>query len=40
MKTTFSHFLGMFENSALAEYYFKKNQKYCEILTIYELVEK
>ena len=26
MKTTFSHFLGLFENSALAEYYLKKSK--------------
>ena len=41
MKTTFSYFPGMYENPAPAKYYFKKqNQKYYEILTIYECVEK
>ena len=30
----------MFENPAPAKYYLKKNQKYYEILTIYECVEK
>ena len=39
MKTTFSYFPGMFENPAPAKYK-KKNQKYYEILTIYEYVEK
>jgi len=41
MKTTFSYFPGMFVNPAPAKYYLKKkNQKYYEILTIYECVEK
>jgi len=41
MKTTFSYFPGMFENSAPAKYYLiKLNQKYYEILTLYECVEK
>jgi len=41
MKTTFSFFPGMFENLEPAKYYFKKeNQKYYEILNIYECVEK
>ena len=41
MKTTFSYFPGMFENPAQAKYYFKKqNQKYYEMLTKYECVEK
>ena len=34
MKTTFSYFPGMFENPVL------KNQKYYEIWTIYECIEK
>ena len=40
MKTTFSYFPGMYENPAPAKIIFKKNQKYYEILTIYECVEK
>ena len=41
MKTTFSHFSGMYENPAPAKYHLKKpNQKYYEISTIYECVEK
>ena len=41
MKTTISYFSEMFENPAPAEYYLKKqNQKYYEISTIYECVEK
>ena len=40
MKTTFSYFPGMFENPDPKKYYFFKNQKYYEILTIYECVEK
>ena len=39
MKTTFSYFPGMFENPTPAKI-IKKNQKYYEILTIYECVEK
>jgi len=36
-KTTFSFFPEMFKNSAPAKYYSKKqNQKYYEILTIYD----
>ena len=39
MKTTY--FPGIIENPAPAKNYFdKKNQKYYEILTIYECVEK
>ena len=34
MKTIFSFFPEMFENPAPAKYYFFKNQKYYEILTI------
>jgi len=41
MKTTLSYFPGIFENPASAQYYLKQqNQKYYEILTIYEYVEK
>jgi len=41
MKTTFSYFPGMFENPAPAKINLKKqNQKYYEILTTYECVEK
>jgi len=42
MKTTFSYFPGIFENAAPAKIIKKnkKNQKYYEILTIYECVEK
>ena len=40
MKTTFSCFPGMFKNPAPAKIILKKNQKYYEILTIYECVEK
>ena len=41
MKTTFSHFQGMFENSAPAKYYFiKQNQKYYEIRTIIRMCRK
>ena len=41
MKTTFSYFPGMFANPALAKIILKKqNQKYHEILTKYEYVEK
>ena len=41
MKTTFSYFPGMFENPAPAKINLKKqNQKYYEILTMYECVEK
>ena len=41
MKTTFSYFPGMFENPAPAKINFKKqNQKYYEILTLNECVEK
>ena len=37
MKTTFSYFPGMFKNLPPVKYYLKKqNQKYYEILTIYE----
>ena len=38
MKTTFSYFLGMFENPAPAKIIKKKIKN--EILTIYECVEK
>ena len=38
---TFSYFPGMYENPAPVKYYLKiQNQKYYEILTIYECVEK
>jgi len=37
MKTAFSYFPGMFGNPA---YLKKQNQKYYEILTTYECVEK
>jgi len=41
MKTTFSYFPGMFENPTPAKIIFKEtNQKYYEILTTYECVEK
>ena len=40
MKTTFLYFPGMFENPAPAKIIFFLNQKYYEILTIYECVEK
>ena len=42
MKATFSYFPGMFENPAPVKIIFKKNQnqKYYEILTIYECDEK
>ena len=41
MKTAFSYFPGMFENPAPGKYHLKKqNQKYYEILTLYECVEK
>ena len=41
MKTTFSYFPGMFENPTEAKTILKEqNQKYYEILTIYECVEK
>ena len=48
MKTTFSYFPGMFENpipavktSCKLNFIFKEqNQKYYEILAIYECVEK
>ena len=41
MKTTFSYFPRMYENPAPAKYYLEKqNQKYYEISTIYECVEK
>ena len=41
MKTTFSYFPEMFENPASVNIIFKKqNQKYYEILTRYECVEK
>ena len=41
MNTTFSYFPGMFENPTQAKIVKKKqNQKYYEILTIYECVEK
>ena len=41
MKTTFSYIPGMFENPAPAKIIKKKqSQKYYEILTIYECVEK
>ena len=36
MKTTFLYFPEMFENPAPAKIIIKKNQKYYEILTIYE----
>jgi len=39
MKTTFSYFLGMFENPAPEKHYLKKNQKYYEMLTLYEYVK-
>ena len=38
---TFLYFLGMLKNPGEAKYYFKKqNQKYDEMLTIYEWVGK
>ena len=37
---TFSYFPGMFDNPVQAKYYFYKSQKYYEILTKYECVEK
>ena len=41
MKTTFSYYPGMSENPEPAKINLKKqNQKYYEILTIYECVEK
>ena len=40
MKTTFTYFPGMFQNPAPAKFNLKNNQKYYEILTIYECVEK
>jgi len=42
MKTTFSYFPGMFEIPAPSKIILKKkqNQKYYEILTIYECIEK
>ena len=41
MKTAFLYFPGKFENPAPAKIILKKqNQKYYEILTIYECVEK
>ena len=41
MKTTFLYFPGMFENPTPTKIISKKqNQKYYEILTIYESVEK
>jgi len=41
MKTTFSYFPGMFKNQAPAKIILKKqNQKYYEILTIYECARR